>query len=208
MPESSRTDGRHLRAERSRRAVAEALIDLLEANNTMPTAADIAERAGLSLRSVHHHFRDREALVIAAARLQNERTMHLIEPISPDAELGSRIKAFVKQRSKLLEAVGPVRRAAIAIAPVSETVRMHLDSFRKLKREQLAQLFADEINRYPKASRKHLIAAAACAASWSAWEELRANQRLSIAAARRVMHTTLETLFASWGEGQSPGASK
>lgn len=202
-----RRDGRHLRAERSRLAVAQAVLDLLHEGNSIPTAGDIAARAGVSLRSVHHHFRDRDALVIAAARLQNERTNHLIQPLSAGGAFKTRLAAFVKQRSRLLEVVGPVRRAALAIAPMSETVQMHLDSFRKLKREQLIQLFASELERYPTAERRPLIAAACCAASWSAWEELRSHQRLPIATARRVMKTTLGTLFARWGDELEAGDS-
>jgi AcrR family transcriptional regulator len=193
-------DGRRLRAERSRLAVAEAVLDLLEEGVTVPTVADIADRAGVSLRSVHHHFSDREELFIAAARLQNQRTMHLIEPIPPDGSFVQRLAEFVKQRARLLEAVRPVRRAAIPMSTLSGAVKLHLDSFRKIKRDQLVQLFAPELDGHTPARRKQLVAAACCAASWSAWEELRANQGLSIAAARRVMKATLETLLLRWEE--------
>ncbi|MEO2168125.1 MAG: hypothetical protein ABGY42_08390, partial [bacterium] len=43
----ARVDGRTARSLRSRQAVVEALLDLLEGGNLRPTAAQIAERAGL-----------------------------------------------------------------------------------------------------------------------------------------------------------------
>ena len=57
-----RIDGRAARGERSRAAVATALLDLLEEGIVEPTAGQIAARAKVSERLVFHHFADLEVL--------------------------------------------------------------------------------------------------------------------------------------------------
>ena len=55
-------DGRSARAERTRTAIVDALISLLEEGDLQPTANRIADRAGISLRLIYHHFGDLESL--------------------------------------------------------------------------------------------------------------------------------------------------
>src|SRR5512133_1697488 len=84
-------DGRNARAERSRAAVVEALLELLDAGDVRPTAERIAARAGVSERTVFQHFRDREALFEAAARRQYERVVPTLRPVSRELPLERRI---------------------------------------------------------------------------------------------------------------------
>ena len=52
-------DGRTVRAERTRQALVDSLLNLLDEGQLTPTAAEIAARAGVSERSVFQHFPDR-----------------------------------------------------------------------------------------------------------------------------------------------------
>src|SRR5208282_909869 len=62
MAQLARLDGRLARSARTRHAVVDALLDLLGEGDLRPTAARIADRAGVSLRLVFHHFDDLEAI--------------------------------------------------------------------------------------------------------------------------------------------------
>ena len=64
MQEVSETalDGRAARALRTRNRVVDALLDLVDEGDLRPSAADVARRAGVSLRSVFQHFDDLETL--------------------------------------------------------------------------------------------------------------------------------------------------
>lgn len=188
-------DGRRARGARSRAAVARAVLSLLEEGNLRPTRQEVAERAGVSLRLVHHHFRQREELYAAAARLQNERISRGIVGIDIAGDFASRLDAFVAARAAVLEAITPVRRAAQLEEPFSVTAQTSLAAWRRLKRDQVAQVFAVELAAADASSRDELAAAAACAASWATWDELRRNQGLEPAAARRIMARTLGALF-------------
>ena len=66
-PTYKRTDGRLLRSERTKQILVESYLDLLRENPQIPTAADIAKRAGLSIRSVFERFSDLQSLSFAAA---------------------------------------------------------------------------------------------------------------------------------------------
>ncbi len=188
-------DGRLERGKRSRLAVADALIALYSEGVSRPTAAEVAERAGVSTRLVHHHFRDREELFRAAADRQRERTAKYVEPVALDQPFEGRLEAFVRVRTRLLEAITPIRRAALTEAPFSEVITRHLDAFRAAKREQVGLAFAPELDGKRSGDQ---FAAVCAAASWSTWEELRAHQGLSVARARRVMQASIETLLRGW----------
>ena len=56
------TDGRVRRGARNRDALVDALLGLLEDGIPKPTAREIAERAGVSLRTVFAHFDEVESL--------------------------------------------------------------------------------------------------------------------------------------------------
>ena len=62
----TRIDGRRLRSERTKQLIVEAYLLLLREGNRNPTAAQTAERAGYSVRSVFERFPDLHALRLAA----------------------------------------------------------------------------------------------------------------------------------------------
>ena len=55
-------DGRRLRSERSRQAIIDAMLKLVEEGVLVPTAQQVSERAGVGIRSVFRHFSDMESL--------------------------------------------------------------------------------------------------------------------------------------------------
>jgi len=60
------SDGRRLRSERSRQAIIDAGMALIEEGILVPTAQQISERAGVGIRTFFRHFADMESLFIAA----------------------------------------------------------------------------------------------------------------------------------------------
>src|SRR3954465_9363789 len=100
----SNIDGRNARADRTHRALMEAMLELLDEGDLKPTSAAIASRAGVSERTLFQHFPDREALFQGAALAQAERIAPLIKDLpGPDAPVGQRVRAFVAQRCLVLE---------------------------------------------------------------------------------------------------------
>ena len=68
-----REDGRTLRRERNRAAMVDAMLELYREGNLAPSSDAIAERAGLSPRSLFRYFEDIDDLVHAAITRQQQR---------------------------------------------------------------------------------------------------------------------------------------
>ena len=66
-------DGRVARSHRTRAAIVDALISLLEEGNVQPTVEEIAARAGVAPRTVFQHYADREALFAAVSERRQAR---------------------------------------------------------------------------------------------------------------------------------------
>jgi TetR/AcrR family transcriptional regulator of autoinduction and epiphytic fitness len=189
------TDGRLARSARARTAVVDALLDLVQEGDLRPTAPRIAERAGVSLRLVFHHFRDLERLFAVAAERQFARVRLLARPIPPTGPLARRVDAFVRQRVRLLERITPVRRAALLMEPHSPALAARLAEARGVARAQVERVFAAELTARPAAAHRDLAAALGAVSSWSTWQALRAHQRLSCPRAARVLTRMLTALL-------------
>ena len=58
----SETDGRIKRSERSRQLIIDAMLVLIDEGNLIPTAQQVADRAGVAIRTVFRHFTEMEKL--------------------------------------------------------------------------------------------------------------------------------------------------
>lgn len=188
------TDGRTARAARTRGVIVDALLELLEEGDLQPTANRIADRAGISLRLIYHHFGDLEALFHAAAIRQGERTVLMTSHISPDLPFDDRLALFVQQRSEILEWMTPVRRASLLQEPFSDELQRARDAGVAIGEEHAARLFAGELARVPADKRAAVRAALGTASGWGFWDALRVSGR-SVDEARAAVRCTLEALL-------------
>ena len=60
------SDGRRQRSERSQTAIIKAALALMDEGTLVPTAQQIADRAGVGIRSFFRHFADMDSLFLAA----------------------------------------------------------------------------------------------------------------------------------------------
>ena len=84
-------DGRRARRDRSRDLAVDALLDLLDEGVARPTAQQVAERSGVSLRSIFRIFDDVETLHAEAAARQLERNRAPLRRRPRDGTLADRI---------------------------------------------------------------------------------------------------------------------
>lgn len=167
-------DGRRQRSERSRTAVIEALLSLYDEGTVRPTVAQVAERSGVSERSVFRHFTDMEDLASAAL----ERQLAEVHPYfaAPETE-GSqrdRIDALVAQRVALHGRMANLARAAAHHAASSTTVAQAVAGRRLLLRHQVEVQFAPELRSLAPDVADRLLAALDQALSLEALDYLAA----------------------------------
>lgn len=190
------TDGRAARAARTRQAIVDGLLSLLEEGDLQPTANRIAERAGISLRLIYHHFGDLESLFRATAVRQAERMAAEATPIDAHLPLEARIAAFTQQRARMLEWITPVRRAALLHEPFSEELRRAREAFMRAGDAQVSALFADALDPRDAPDRDEVLAGLLMVTSWSAWDALRSSGH-SVEAASGAMRRAISALLAS-----------
>lgn len=163
-------DGRRQRSQRSRDGVISAILDLVCEGNERPTTAEIADRAGVSVRSVFRHFDDVESLYAEALTVHMERVAELYDlPPLPEARR-ARIEVLVTQRTRLYATTAPVRRSAERLRLRSPAIAEGLDSSRRLLREQLEAVFAPELQHRAHPERTQLVDALEVALSWYGWD--------------------------------------
>lgn len=194
-PQAARTDGRGARSERARAAVVDALLALTDEGDLRPTAARVALRVGVGLRSVFQHFEDMDLLYAAAAERQYERMATLLDPPVVEGPLGARIEAFFAHRARLLEAITPVRRATLLLEPFYEVLASRLKTARLVARVEVERAFAPELARLGPVERREVVHALTVATAWPTWESLRAHQRLGVKQARDVMARMVRALL-------------
>lgn len=140
------TDGRRLRREQNREAVLDALVELFEEGSYTPGTTKVAERAGISPRSLFRYFDDVDDLHRAAI----ERARAIAAPltvvdIDPAAPTATKIDAIVRARIKLHETVGNAERATRLSAHRHEVIAAQLREGRAWFRQQALEIFAPEL---------------------------------------------------------------
>src|SRR3954449_4908113 len=105
-------DGRVARSRRTRTAIVEALVALLEEGNPQPTVEEIAARASVAPRTVFQHYADREALFAAVSAHREAHLQMLMGSIDGEAPLAQRIAEMVARRARVFEWIAAVRRGA------------------------------------------------------------------------------------------------
>lgn len=189
------TDGRHARSERTRAAVAEAMLGCFEEGLLRPGAGDVAKRAGVSTRAVYRHFDSMERLIEQVAELQHERVTPQLPSLVFEGPLEERVDALVARTSRAFELTAPVRRAALLIEPFSATIRDRHAWLRGEVRRAVRRAFAAELAVLDERERRERVAALRALLSYSHWDELRVHERLSVAGARRSLTASLHALL-------------
>jgi AcrR family transcriptional regulator len=189
-------DRRRLRTERGRELVVTALLQFFDEGESQPGAARIAERAGVSERSVFRYFDDLDALAAEAVARQIGRTRELFAPPDPSGGLDRRIRALVDQRLHIHDEVAVVAAAGRRIEARASSVADAFAYRRRVLRDQVATQFAPELAAHAGRERGELLDAADAAASFEQIEQLRNVVGHSRARTRAVLVRTLQALFA------------
>jgi AcrR family transcriptional regulator len=198
IEEPGSVDGRSARAERTRTAIVDALISLLEEGDLQPTANRIADRAGISLRLIYHHFGDLESLYQAVAERNAERLRARTTRVPVDQPLADRIEQVVAQRADTLEWLTPILRAAqLNIAPSPE-LRSRRSSLYERGEREIDLVFAHELDPLDQDERERFTSALNGCLFWGHWDDLRKSGR-SIEQARASLLFTVRALFAALG---------
>ena len=193
---AARVDGRSLRAQRTRRAIVDALLALLEEGNLKTPAPRIAERAGVSLRALWANFKDMETLYAATNQRLLERQRAEYRPIPAELPLPARVEAFCRQRARMLEIIAPSARAAHRVLSSSPQLQRNRAIQIARVRDEISELFGHELDA-AGAGRERLLNAVLVATTFNAWQMARDELKLDVDEACDLMIQTVTGLLVT-----------
>lgn len=184
------TDGRIKRSKDSQQRIVAALLELVAEGHMTPSAEQVADRAGIGLRSVFRHFKDMDTLY----REMSEALAATIEgvvrrPFKANDWQG-KVLELVDRRAAVFEKLGPYMRAAQVHRQRSAFLKRSHERFVKALRDILVGLLPAKIAR-----QSQLVEATDMLLSFGAWQRLREDQNLDVAKARRVLKETIASLL-------------
>ena len=184
------TDGRRLRSERSRQAIVDAALALMEEGILVATAQQIAERAGVGIRSFFRHFEDMESLSEAIDEQIRESYEALFLGGDRDGTLAERIEHAVERHADAYETVKNIVLSTQAQRWRYEVLRKNYARNQRGLRKDLDD-WLPELKSLPRPVREAVDAIA----SFEMWQRLREHQGLSKKASIEIVSELLKTLI-------------
>jgi AcrR family transcriptional regulator len=186
------SDGRRQRSERSQTAIIEAALSLMDEGTLVPTAQQIADRAGVGIRSFFRHFADMDSLFLAADDMLLSSYEALFEVDDRTGALASRVERAVDLYGNAFDKLRPIILCTQAQLWRSPKLRENYAWHQKRLRKEL-ELWLPEVPAMPKDRREALHAVA----SFDMWHRLREHQGLSPKASADIVSSLVMDLIAS-----------
>ncbi|MFN4014571.1 MAG: TetR/AcrR family transcriptional regulator [Reyranella sp.] len=201
-PSSAKIDGRRLRSERTKQLIIEAYLALAqEMSPRVPTAAEIAEKAGYSVRSVFERFPDIRALQVAAVDYSLAQLAALAPPRGADGDRKARIDAHVRTRGQTCETWLPLWRSLIVNQGDSPELKARIRLAREHVTARMELMFAPELALISLAERRQILIALEALTDVESWARMRELFGLSVDEACLVWTQAIHRLLPAPASG-------
>ena len=197
--ERPRVDGRRLRSERTRLVIIEAYLALLRREPKMPTAAQIAEAASCSVRSIFERFDDLNALTLATADYALAQAAAEASARDVNADRPTRIRSHVAIRATACERWLPLWRILVATQEEFAELRLRVSLARKGNVERMRLMYAPELAQLEEKAREELLVAMAALISFESWDQMRDCFQLSMEAAQSAWCSAIDRILPQAG---------
>lgn len=184
-------DGRRLRSHSSRARIVQALLDLVEGGNISPSAAEVAEAAGVGLRSVFRHFADMDSLYREMSDGIEAKVLPMMLKPLGSAEWKGRIRELAERRVSVFEAILPFRISASIKRHQSPFLMESYKRMLRMERQGVEALLPEAVLGDPS-----LANAVLAPLSFQTWRLLRHDQELPVAMARKVVLRLVEAMLS------------
>jgi AcrR family transcriptional regulator len=193
--EPERVDGRRERGRSSHKRIVEAMMELIVAGDLSPSAARVAEEAGIGLRTVFRHFDDMDALYAVITATITEQVMPIVMAPYPDQPWRANVRELVRRRIRVFETTLPFRLAANIKRYQSPFLMGQYSRVVMLERELILRLLPG-----PVLADRIAVEALCAALSFHTWRTLRHDQSLAAEEAGTVMGQMVEAILATIAE--------
>lgn len=176
------SDGRRQRSERSQTAIIEAALALMEEGTLVPTAQQIADRAGVGIRSFFRHFADMDSLFLAADEMLLDSYEALFQVADRDGSLSTRVSRAVELYGNAFDNLMQMILCTKALLWRFPKLKENYAWHQKRLRKEL-ELWLPEVADLPRDRREAVHAVA----SFEMWHRLREHQGLSYGASADIV---------------------
>jgi len=182
-PKPVRIDGRRLRSERTRQLIIEAYLALIRENPSipMPTAQEIAARAGYSVRSVFERFPDLHALRLAAADYGLAHAAALAPARDVDGDRATRIRSQVETRAGTCERGVALWRALTYDFDENDGLAVRVRIARERTVDRIRLMYRPELSTVTDLEQRNLLIALEAITDIESWARMRDTYGLSYA---------------------------
>ncbi len=189
------TDGRRLRSERTRQHIIEAYMALLRDNPRLPTASQIAERAGYSVRALFERFPDLLTLSLAAADIAfvQANAQAVIRNVNADRTV--RIRTQVEMRAQTCEKWLPLWRALVLNQHLSDKLQHRIRLVRGAILARIELMYRPELETLDAVMRKRVLIALEAITDFESWSRMREIAGLSVEEACAVWIRAIDSLL-------------
>ena len=193
-PKLAIIDGRRQRSARSREALIKASLELIDQGLLVPTAKQIADKAGVGIRSFFRHFDDMEALFAAADAHARDNVMNLFPRGHGHGDVAERISAFLDNQAEAYERLRNIILSTQAQLWRSPTLRQSYARDQAKLRDIIVSWFPELAGQAPA-----LIEGLDALASFDMWHRLRHHQKLGVRESKDILAALMAGFFARHG---------
>lgn len=184
-------DGRRKRGDQSRRQIVDAMIELVREGEMSPSAAQVAERARVGLRTVFRHFDEMEVLYREIAEVTRARIMpEVLKPYARNT-WRERLDELVARRTALYDDIMPLKVAGSVLRFRSPFLMEDYHEHLRMERKTLRQVLPEQV-----LEDGDLFRSLEMLTSFQAWRRLRQDQGLSPTEAARILNRMVDALLA------------
>lgn len=192
----ARIDGRRLRSERTKQLIIEAYLALAQEHSPqVPTAAEIAHRAGYSVRSVFERFPDIRSLQIAATDYALVQVAALAPARDSHGDRMTRIRTQVETRGQSCERWLPLWRSLVVNQGDSPELKQRIVLSRERVIARLELMYAPELSALSEIERRHLLIVLETLTDVKSWARMREFFGLSFEEACRAWGQAIDRLL-------------
>lgn len=192
-----RIDGRRLRSERTRQLIIEAYLALIRENPSMPmpTAQEIAARAGYSVRSVFERFPDLHALRLAAADYGLAHAAALAPARDVDGDRATRIRSQVETRAGTCERGVALWRALTYNFDEDDALAVRVKIARERTVDRMRLMYRHELSTLTDLEQRNLLIALEAITDIESWARMRDTYGLSYAESCAVWFRSIDRIL-------------
>ncbi len=189
------TDGRRERSRSSRSKIIAAMLDLVGNGDVAPSAARVAEVAGVGLRSVFRHFDDMDELYREMGDVIEARVLPIILQAPSGATWKEKLFDIADRRAQVFETILPYR--------ISANLKRFQSPYLMQDYRRMLRLESETIEAHlPPAVKDDVVAARGLNVilSFQTWRLLRHDQDLPVDDAKAVVRRLLTDALAGMPE--------